>query len=161
MIPTAIALLSAKYFGRSKGDPKTALAHDPVAAFVIGAMATGDTDAAGEMLADDAAAYMNGSVIINPLAGDAPSQFRRNVEFWRAIVPDLRVEVFDEIEHEERHKARAVAVRFVVSGTAPGAEAGTTFEFEAAAFLNVDHGKATLWRVVSDPALVESLRPRS
>ena len=157
LIPTLIALGTKKFFGKDKGDPDTALADTPAVAFVLGALTTGDTDAADEMIAPDAAAYANGYTILRPDNGDSPAQFADNVGFWRSQIPDLSIEVFDDIVKKHRHKTLDVAVRFVMSGTLPGDDTDSRFEFEGAAFVTVVDGKATEWRLIVDSRVVEDL----
>jgi hypothetical protein len=157
LIPTLIALGSKKFFGKDKGDPDTALADNPAVAFVLGALTTGNTDAADEMIAPNAAAYANGYTILDPADGDSPARFVDNVGFWRSQIPDLSIEVFDDIVEKHRHKTLDVAVRFVMSGTLPGDAAGSGFEFEGAAFVTVVDEQATEWRLIVDSQVVEDL----
>lgn len=89
-------------------------------AFVLGALTTGDTDAADEMIAPNASAYDNGYTILQSEDANSPAQFTDNVKFWRSQIPDLSIEVFDDIVKKHRHKTLDVAVRFVMSGTLPG-----------------------------------------
>jgi hypothetical protein len=155
LIPTLITLGAKKSFGSDEGDPNTALAHNPAAAFVLVALTTGDTDSADEMVAPNAAAYTNGYEILSPDVGDSPAQFTDNVAFWRSPIPDLSINVFDDIVKKYRHKTQDVAVRFVMSGTLPDSNAG--FEFEGAAFVTVVDGKATEWRHIIDSQDIENL----
>jgi len=155
LIPTLIALGARKFFGEDKGDPSTALADNPAVAFVLGALTTGDADNADEMIASNAVAYANGYEILSPETGDSPAQFVDNVGFWRLQIPDLSIDVFDEIVEKHHHKTRDIAVRFVMSGTLPGDETG--FEFEGAAFVTVVDGKAAEWRLIIDSQVIEDL----
>ena len=157
LIPTLIALGTKKFFGKDKGDPDTALADNPAVAFVLGALTTGDTEAADEMIAPDAAAYATGYTILRAEDGNSPAQFVENVGFWRSQIPDLSIEVFDEIVSKHRHKTLDVAVRFVMSGTLPRGNADSRFEFEGAAFVTVVDGMATEWRLVVDSEVVQDL----
>lgn len=157
LIPTLIALGTKKFFGKDKGDPDTALADNPAVAFVLGALTTGDTDAADEMIAPNASAYANGYTILHSEAATSPAQFTDNVEFWRSQIPDLSIEVFDDIVKKHRHKTLDVAVRFVMSGTLPGDRPNSGFEFEGAAFVKVVDGKATEWRLIVDSQVIEDL----
>lgn len=155
LIPTLIALGTKKFFGRDKGDPNQALADTPAVAFVLGALTTGDVEAADDLMDPNAAAYANGYTVIDPDAGDSPAQFAENVQFWRARVPDLSIEVYDEFVQKHRHKDQDVAVRMVMSGTPLGTDA--RFEFEGAAFVKVVDGKTTEWRLIVDSQVAEEL----
>ena len=157
LIPTLIALGAKKFFGNDKGDPSEALADNPAVAFVLGALTTGDTDSAVEMISPNAVAFANGYEILSPDAGDSPAQFVENVGFWRSQIPDLSIDVFDEIVEKHHHKVRNVAVRFVMSGTLPGDNLGSDFAFEGAAFVTVVDAQATEWRLVVDSQVVEDL----
>lgn len=157
LIPTLVALGAKKFFGKDKGDPDTALADNPAAAFVLGALVTGDTDAADEMIAPDAVAYADGYTILRAEDGNSPAQFTENVGFWRSQIPDLSIDVFDDIVKKHHHKTLDVAVRFVISGTLPGGGIDSGFEFEGAAFVKVVDGKATEWRLIVDSQVVEDL----
>ena len=155
LIPTLIALGTKKFFGKNKGDPNEALADNPAVAFVLGALTTGDVEAADDLVDSNAVAYANGYTVISPEAGNSPAQFAENVEFWRSQVPDLSIAVYDEIVEKHHHKERNVAVRLVVSGTPHGAD--SAFEFEGAAFVKVVDGKAVGWRLIVDSQVAEGL----
>ena len=155
LIPTLIALGTKKFFGKDKGDPNEALADNPAVAFVLGALTTGDAEAADDLVDSNAGAYANGYTVISPEAGNSPAQFAENVEFWRSQVPDLSIAVYDEIVEKHHHKERDVAVRLVMSGTPHGTD--SAFEFEGAAFVKVVDGKAVEWRLVVDSQVAEGL----
>jgi len=155
LIPTLIALGAKRFFGKDEGDPNTALADNPAVAFVLGALTTGDADSADEVISPDAVAFANGYEILSPDAGDSPAQFVENVGFWRSQIPDLSINVFDEVVEKHGHKVRDVAVRFVMSGTLPDGDTG--FEFEGAAFVTVVDAKATEWRLIIDSQIIEDL----
>lgn len=157
LIPTLVAVGTAKFFGKKKGDAHEALAEHPTVAFILGALATGNTDDAEEMVAENAAAYANGSMIIDPEAGDGPAQFRANIEFWRSRVSAFTVEVYDEVADKDGHDRLRVAARFVMSGIIATEVPPRPFEFEGAAFVDVVDGKATEWRVVLDPVFLGDL----
>lgn len=157
VIPTLTALAIAKHHGKKQGDVEEALADNPVAAFVFGALTSGDTDGAEDMIDEQAGAYVNGFVVIDPEAGDSPEQFRENIAQWRSKVPELSIEVYDEVSEKEKHKTQHVAVRFVMSGSIDEDGNVTPFDFEAAGFVEVVDGKATEWRVVVDSAFLEQL----
>ena len=157
VIPTLIALTAKKFFGKDKGDPETALADHPGVAFVLGALTTGDTEAAEEYIDANSVSYANGYEMLDPDTGDSPAQFVDNVNFWRTHVPDLSMSVYDEIVKKHRHKKQDVAVRFVMSGTMPGAGPQARFSFEGAAFVRVVAGKATEWRLILDSHVMETM----
>ena len=104
VIPTLIALASKRFFGKDKGDPETALAENPSVAFVLGALTTGNIEDAEQYIDANAVSYANGYMLLDPDRGDSPVQFVANVSFWREHVPDLSMNVYDEIVKKQRHK---------------------------------------------------------
>ena len=155
LIPTLIALGAKKFFGKDEGDPNEALAGNPAVAFVLGALTTGNAEAADDLVDSNAAVYANGYTVISPEAGNSPAQFADNVEFWHSHVPDLSIAVYDEIVEKHHHKEEDVAVRMVMSGTPHGAN--SAFEFVGAAFVKVVDGKAAEWRLIVDSPVAEGL----
>ncbi len=157
LIPTLIAISAKKFFGSKKDDPD-ALGDHPAVAYIFKALTTGEMDDVGEMVAADFHAYANGYEVVDPDGGDGAAQFRENIEYWRSTVPNLTVDLYDEVSQKEPDKTDSVAVRYVISGSLPTEEDGLPFTAEVAAFVKVVDHKITEWRVVVDQTFLEEVR---
>ena len=157
LIPTLIAVTAHKFFG-SKKDADQAFGEHPAVAFVFRALATGEMDGVADMVDEDFHAYANGYPVVDPTEGDAVQLFEDNVAYWRSAVPDLEVEIYDEVHQKEPDKTDGIAVRFVFTGTLTSSGEGAAFEVEAAAFAKVVDHKITEWRVVVDESFFQELR---
>lgn len=157
LIPTLIGVAGVKFFGRSKGD-QDQLGDHPAVAYFFKALATGEMDDAEDIVADDFKAYANGYLIDPPSGAKGAAQFRENIEFWRSTVPDLSVDLYDEVSQKEPDKTDGIALRYVVSGTFPAGSGDVDFHIEAAAFVKVVDRMITEWRVIVDPTFLEQAR---
>ena len=157
LIPTLIAISAKKFFGSKKDDPD-ALGDHPAVAYIFKALTTGEMDDVEEMVAADFHAYANGYEVVDQDGGDGAAQFRENIEYWRSTVPNLTVDLYDEVSQKEPDKTDSVAVRYVISGSLPTEEDGLPFTAEVAAFVKVVDHKITEWRVVVDQTFLEEVR---
>ena len=157
LIPTLIAISAKKFFGSKKYDPD-ALGDHPAVAYIFKALTTGEMDDVEEMVAADFHAYANGYEVVDQDGGDGAAQFRENIEYWRSTVPNLTVDLYDEVSQKEPDKTDSVAVRYVISGSLPTEEDGLPFTAEVAAFVKVVDHKITEWRVVVDQTFLEEVR---
>ena len=158
LIPTLIALTAKKFFGNKKGDPQDALGQHPAVAYIFGALTTGEMDEVGDMVAADFHAYANGSEVVDPAVGDGAAQFKQNIEFWRSTVPNLSVDLYDEVSQKDPDKTDSIAVRYVISGSLPAEGEAIPFVIEAAAFVKVVDHKIAEWRVVVDETFLQEVR---
>jgi hypothetical protein len=157
LIPTLIAVTAKKFFGH-KQDPKGALGDHPAVAYIFKALTTGDMDDVDDMVADDFHAYANGVAVVDPATGDGVVAFKQNIEYWRTTVPNLSVDLYEEVSQKDPDKTDSIAVRYVVSGTLPVEGTELPFVIEAAAFVKVVDHEITEWRVVVDETFFEELR---
>ena len=158
LIPTLIALTAKKFFGNKKGDTQDALGQHPAVAYIFGALTTGEMDEVGDMVSADFHAYANGSEVVDPAVGDGAAQFKQNIEFWRSTVPNLSVDLYDEVSQKDRDKTDSIAVRYVISGSLPAEGTAIPFVIEAAAFVKVVDHKIAEWRVVVDETFLQEVR---
>ena len=157
LIPTLIAVTAKKFFGNKKDDPD-ALGDHPAVAYIFKALTTGEMDEVEDMVAADFHAYANGYEVVDPGGGDGPAQFRKNIEYWRSTVPNLSVDLYDEVSQKEPDKTDGIAVRYVVSGSFPVEDYELPFVIEVAAFVKVVDHRITEWRVVVDQTFFEEVR---
>ena len=157
LIPTLIAVTAKKFFGNKKDDPD-ALGDHPAVAYIFKALTTGEMDEVEDMVAADFHAYANGYEVVDPRGGDGPAQFRKNIEYWRSTVPNLSVDLYDEVSQKEPDKTDGIAVRYVVSGSFPVEDYELPFVIEVAAFVKVVDHRITEWRVVVDQTFFEEVR---
>jgi hypothetical protein len=120
-------------------------------------LTTGNIDATDEMVDPGFRGYANGYPVFEPSDGNGPEQFNENIDFWSSTVPDLSIELYDELSEKGREKTERIAIRFVFTGTITAAGVEESFETEAAAFLTIIAGKLVEWRIVVD----QDLLPRS
>jgi hypothetical protein len=157
LIPTLIAVTAKKFFGH-KEDPETALGDHPAVAYIFKALTTGEMDNVDEMIAEDFHAYANGFAVVDPAAGDGVAAFKQNIEYWRTTVPNLSVDLYEEVSQKDPDKTDSIAVRYVVSGALPTEGTELPFVIEAATFVRVVDHEITEWRVVVDETFFEELR---
>lgn len=157
LIPTLIAVAGAKFFG-SKKDADSAFGDHPAVQFTFKALATGDLEDVDKMVAGDFAAYANGYSVVESSVANGPDQFAENIEYWRAVVPDLAVDIYDEVSQKEPDKTDSIAVRFVFTGTLTTPDFEHEFEVEGATFIKVVDRMLSEWRVVVDTEFLDELR---
>ena len=158
VIPTLVVVISKKFFGNKKEDDDGAIGEHPVVRFLFAAMTTGNVDATEEMVDPDFRGYANGYPVFDPSDGNGPEQFNKNIEYWRSAVPDLTVDLYDELAEKGKDKTENIAIRCVVTGTMTTAGDEEPFEAEAAAFLTVTKDKVVEWRIVVDKGFFRDVR---
>ena len=114
----------------------------PAVRFVVGAWNEGDFSEARKRLKQpDVEVCTNGvSVRSDP---DGPAMVEESIEAWRALVPDLRMQLSQEIR--EKHR---IAIGFRITGTHTGdapelPASGGPIDVEGSAILTVGGGKIT------------------
>lgn len=157
LIPTLIAISAKKFFGNKKDD-RGALGDHPAVAYIFKALTTGEMHEVEDVVATDFHAYANGYEVVDPGGGDGPAQFRKNIEYWRSTVPNLNVDLYDEVSQKAPDKTDDIAVRYVVSGSFPVEDYELPFAVEVAAFVKVVDHRITEWRVVVDQTFFEEVR---
>ena len=157
LIPTLVAVTAAKFFGDKK-DEDSAFGDHPAVQFTFKALATGELEDVHKMVAVDFSAYANGYPVVDSYGGNGPAQFAENIEYWRTVVPDLAVDIYDEVSQKDPDKTDGIAVRFVFTGTLTTPDVEREFEVEGAAFIKVVDHMLSEWRVVVDTAFLDDLR---
>lgn len=157
LIPTLIVVVGAKFFGQKK-DEDSAFGDHPAVQFTFKALTTGDLEDVDKMVAEDFSAYANGYSVVDSSDANGPAQFAENIEYWRKVVPDLSVDIYDEVSQKEPDKTDSIAVRFVFTGTLTTPEVEHEFEVEGATFIKVVDHMLSEWRVVVDTAFFDELR---
>ncbi len=157
LIPTLIAISAKKFFGSTKDGPN-ALGDHPAVAYIFKALTTGEMDEVEDMVAADFHAYANGYEVVHSDDADGAEQFRQNIDYWRSTVPNLSVDLYDEVSQKEPDKIDSIAVRYVIFGSLPMEDYELPFTAEVAAFVKVADHKITEWRVVVDQTFLEELR---
>ena len=150
VIPTVTAL-AIRHFkhkpGQDSDDARLEPKH-PAVRFILGAWNDGDFSQAYQHIAPGIEAYANGLPPGSEHGG--PAMARESIESWRALAPDLRM----ELSRETREKNQ-IAIEFRITGThtgdVPGLPAsGEAIDVEGAAFLTLDGDKITEARTVFD-----------
>jgi len=157
LIPTLIAVTAAKFFGNKKAEDSIFGDH-PAVQFTFKALATGELEDVNKMVAVDFSGYANGYPVVDSYGGNGPMQFAENIKYWRTVVPDLSVDIYDEVSQNDPDTTDAIAVRFVFSGTLTTPDVESEFEVEGATFIKVVDHMLSEWRVVVDTAFLDQLR---
>ena len=154
VIPTLTAL-AIRHFkpkqGQDDGGAELEPKH-PAVKFVLGAWNEGDFSDAGKHIAPDLEIYTNGLSL--SAEHDGPAMARQSIESWRALAPDLRMELSWEIGEKQR-----IAIGFRITGTHTGDTSGLpasvgAIDVEGTAFLTLSGGKITeVWTVFDALAL--------
>ena len=153
VIPTVTAL-TIRHFKHAKSDEGESELEPkhPAVKFLLDAWNEGDLSDAHEHVAPDCEVYTNGLALEGEHAG--PALVKEAVESWRTMVPDLTMELSQEIGDEHR-----IAIEFRITGTHTGeapevAASGGTIDVEWSAFLTLDDGKIVeIWTVFDSLAL--------
>ena len=150
VIPT-LAALAVRHFRHKRGqdgggaglEPK-----HPAVKFVLGAWNEGDFSEARKHVAPGIGIYANGLPVSSDHGG--PAMARESIGSWRALAPDLRMELREEIGAKHR-----IAIGFRIAGTHAGdapelPASGGAIDVEGTAFLTLSGGKVTEVRTVFD-----------
>lgn len=116
--------------------------------FLLGAWNDGDFSEAYKHIAPDIEICSNGLSLTSEHGG--PALVRESIESWRALAPDLQMELSREIRDKHR-----IAIEFSLTGThtedVPGLPAsGRAIDVEGTAFLTLDGDKITEFWTVFD-----------
>ena len=150
VIPTLTAF-TIRHFkhkqGQDDGGAELEPKH-PAVKFVLGAWNEGDFSEAGKYIAPGMEIYTNGLSLSSDHGG--PAMAKESIESWRALAPDLRMELSQEIGDKHR-----IAIEFRITGTHTGdapelPASGGAIDVEGTAFLTLSGGKVTEVRTVFD-----------
>jgi predicted ester cyclase len=139
VIPT-LMVMGRRHFKRGKREGQHEPKH-PAVKFVLAAWNEGDFSEAEKYVAPDLAIQMNGFVYDSGPEGDGPAMARESVEYWRAIIPDLKM----ELSHELREKDR-IAIEWLITSTHTGElpelpASGNLIEVQGSAVLTLEDDK--------------------
>ena len=140
VIPTLVAL-GAKHLRSSKREGEEHEPKHPAVTFMLAAWNEGDFSEAEKYLAPDVVISVNGDTREpTPVAGGS-GMAQESVQYWRSLVPDIKMELLSEIRHKNR-----IAIEWKLQGTHSGERpdlpaTGNPIGIEGAAFLTLDDDK--------------------
>ncbi len=139
VIPTLV-LMGRRHFKRGEREAEHEAKHPAVRA-VLAAWNKGDFSEAEKYVAPDLVIQMNGFVYDSGPEGDGPAMARESVEYWRAIMPDVKMELSQEIREKDR-----IAIEWLITGTHTGElpelpASGNLIEIQGSAFLTLEDDK--------------------
>jgi len=139
VIPT-LTVLAARHFRRGKRKGEHGPKH-PAVKFVLAAWNEGDFSEAGKHVAPDVAMSINGFTYDSAPEGDGPAMAKESIEYWRAIVPDLTMDLSQEIRQKDQ-----IAIEWLITGTHTGERpelpaSGNSIELHGSAFLTLKDDK--------------------
>ncbi len=148
VIPT-LTVLAAKHFRRGKRKGEHGPKH-PAVKFVLAAWNEGDFSEAAKYVAPDVAISINGFTDDSAPDGDGPATAKESVEYWRAIIPDLTMDLSQEIRQKDQ-----IAIEWLITGTHTGERpelpaSGNLIELQGAAFLTLKDDKIVQVSTVFD-----------
>ncbi|MET1010899.1 MAG: ester cyclase [Actinomycetota bacterium] len=148
VIPT-LTLLAARHFKHGKQEDEHAPKH-PAVKFLLGAWNEGDFSEAENYVAPDLAMSINGFTSDSTPEGDGPAMARTSIEYWRAIVPDIKMNLIQEIREKDR-----IAIDWLITGTHTGERpelpaSGNSIELQGAALLTLEDDKIVQVSTVFD-----------
>ena len=112
VIPTLV-VLGRKHFKRGKPEAEHEPKH-PAVKFILGVWNEGDFSEAEKYVAPDLAMSINGFAYSTP-ESDGPALAQESVEYWRALMPDLRMDLSQEIRKKDQ-----IAIEWLITGTHTG-----------------------------------------
>ncbi len=148
VIPTLVAL-GARHFRRGKRKGEHEPKH-PAVKFMLAAWNEGDFSEAAKYVAPDLAMSINGFTNDSTPDGDGPAMAKESIEYWRAIVPDLKMDLSQEIRQKDR-----IAIEWLITGTHTGERpelpaSGNVIELQGSAFLTLKDDKIVQVSTVFD-----------
>ena len=151
IIPTlgALAVRHFRHGKQEEHEPK-----HPAVKFLVAAWNEGDFSEAEKYVAPDCAVFMNGFAPELGPEESGPALAEESIEYWRAIVPDITMELTQEISEKDQ-----IAIKWVLTGTHTGTRpdlpaSGNAIEVQGSAFLTLDDDKIVeAWSVFDSLAL--------
>lgn len=139
VIPTLVAL-GTRHFRRGKREGEHEPKHRAVK-FVLAAWNEGDFSEAEKYVAPDLAMSVNGWTHNSTPEGDGPAMAQESIEYWRAVFPDLKMGLLQEIREKDR-----IAIEWLITGTHTGERpelpaSGNLIELQGSAFLTLEDDK--------------------
>ena len=151
IIPTlgALAVRHFRHGKQEEHEPK-----HPAVRFLVAAWNEGDFSEAAKHVAPDCAVYVNGFAPDLGPDESGPAVAEESIGYWRSIVPDIRMELSQEIRAKDQ-----IAIEWVLTGTHTGTRpdlpaSGNAIEIQGSAFLTLDDDKIVeAWSVFDSLAL--------
>jgi hypothetical protein len=148
VIPT-LTVLAARHFRRGKRKGEHEPKH-PAVKFILAVWNEGDFSEAGKYVAPDLATSINGLTYDSTPEGDGPAMAQESIEYWRAIIPDLKMDLSQEIRQKDR-----IAIEWLITGTHTGERpelpaSGNLIELQGSAFLTLKDDKIVQVSTVFD-----------
>ena len=139
VIPTLV-VVGTKHFRRGKPTGEHEPKHPAVKA-VLAAWNDGDFSEAGKHVAPNLVMSMNGFTHDSTPKGDGPAMAQEGIEYWRAIIPGLQMDLSQEIRQKDR-----IAIAWLITGTHTGERpelpaTGNLIEVQGSAFLTLKDDK--------------------
>ena len=148
VIPT-LTVLAARHFRRGKPEAEHEPKH-PAVKFILAVWNEGDFSEAGKHVAPDVATSINGLTSDSTPEGDGPATAQESIEYWRAIIPDLKMDLSQEIRQKDQ-----IAIEWLITGTHTGERpelpaSGNLIELQGSAFLTLKDDKIVQVSTVFD-----------
>ena len=148
VIPT-LTMLAIRHFRQGAPEAEHEPKH-PAVRFVVAAWNEGDFREAEKYIAPDFALSLNGFTQDPSPEGDGPALAKESIEYWRAIVPDIRMDLLQEIREKDR-----IAIEWLITGTHTGDRpelpaSGDPINIQGSAFLTLDDDKIVQVSTVFD-----------
>jgi predicted ester cyclase len=148
VIPT-LTVLAARHFRRGKPGGEHEPKH-PAVKFILAVWNAGDFSEAGKYVAPDLATSINGLTHDSTPEGDGPAMAQESIEYWRAIIPDLKMDLTQEIRQKDQ-----IAIEWLITGTHTGERpelpaSGNLIELQGSAFLTLKDDKIVQVSTVFD-----------
>lgn len=139
IIPTlgALAVRHFRHGKQEEHEPK-----HPAVKFLVAAWNEGDFSEGEKHVAPDCAVFMNGFAPDLGPEESGPALAEESIEYWRSIVPDIRMELSQEIRAKDQ-----IAIEWVLTGTHMGEQrsdlpaSGNAIEIQGSTFLMLDDDK--------------------
>lgn len=148
VIPTLI-VLGTRHFRHGRRKEEHEPKH-PAVKFMLAAWNEGDFSEAGKYVAPDLAMSTNGFTYNATPDSDGPAMAQEGVEYWRAVIPDLKMGLSREIRQKD-----GIAIEWLITGTHTGERpelpaSGNSIELQGSAFLTLKHDKIVEINTVFD-----------
>ena len=148
VIPTLV-VLGRKHFKHVKPEAEHEPKH-PAVKFILDVWNQGDFSEAEKYVAPDLAMSINGFAYESTPEDHGPALAQESVEYWRAIMPDLRMDLLQEIRKKDQ-----IAIEWLITGTHTGQRpelpaSGNLIRLPGSAFLTLKNGKIAQVSTVFD-----------
>ena len=140
MVIATVVIMARKHFKRSEPGGDNEPKH-PAVKFVLAAWNAGDFSEAEKYVAPGLVMSMNGFTYDPTPDDDGTAVVQESIEYWRAIIPDLKMRLSQEIREKDR-----IAIEWLITGTHAGERpelpaSGNLIELKGSAFLTLEDDK--------------------